>query len=767
MILEIDIGIGFVPVACLTSVTESDTAQTIGTTVRQNGGWRTSRPVSQGKTISIDGLLPTDVALFSWEDLAQLKRNATKFSWRIEAETGFGYIESLNLEGTIGSDVSFSAEIINTGKPIDSVPSGYTVAFFNDPFTQTTYNWRFTGAEIGATYSFQVVSSGGGTPINGGGTVTSETQQFFSQPLAGLNAGELTIAFFLTNGQGAGAIVTDTAQYSPGATVPTISIGPPVPTTVTAGTAIEFLITYGGADAITLSSGDVSLTTTGTATSPIQITGSGLTERTVRLFNPTGNGTIRINIASGTATNTIGSAPSAGPSDAATVQVAAPSGYVLAWNNNPILSNTPGLTLTGGNGLGTGITGVITSSGGGSPVNVNETFGSTPYGFTVNVATLPDGQLTANLTVTGPGGTQTITPPPTTSKGVATPITIAVSAPVPSLVAAQGTSIKITVTYTGADTITLAPGDITLTSTQGSTSADIAVTGSGTTSRLVTLSNVTGVGNIAISVAAGTATNGSGSSAPAGATVPGEECRVVADFVVPSAVMPELLAYVSAIEQTGGQGSSVTTITDGAGNLTGITTDGITVNIRTNGNPEFDFTGTSSHINLGTPSVLNFVPFVDDWTALIIVGTAKGPSSTTFYAQGDRATGLGYQSLFYAGFDNLYPFLFRNNPPSGWANLTTGIGNDAIAQTAEGAVTSTEFRAYQDGTELGASPKFIVATASNWADPWIIGAEQDSSDGSGFIPGSVYDGQLQAVMFFGKVLTPAEMIAIRDDILNQ
>ena len=215
-----------------------------------------------------------------------------------------------------------------------------------------------------------------------------------------MNGGTLTITLTLTNGVGTGPPATDTALYSPGASVPTVSIGPPVPTSVVSGGDIDFLITYGNADAITLSSGNVSLATTGTASGTIQVTGSGLTERTVRVANTTGDGTIRINIAAGTATNTFGSAPSAGPSDPATIQVAAPSGYALAWDNNPILSNTPGLTLTGGNGEGTGLTGVITSSGGGSPVSIGTIpFSSTPFVFTVDVSTLPDGNLSANLTV--------------------------------------------------------------------------------------------------------------------------------------------------------------------------------------------------------------------------------------------------------------------------------------------------------------------------------------------------------------------------------
>ena len=74
----------------------------------------------------------------------------------------------------------------------------------------------------------------------------------------------------------------------------------------------------------------------------------------------------------------------------------------------------------------------------------------------------------------------------------------------------------MTYTVTYADTnfsaSTLAPGDITLNKTN-TANATIGVTGTGAT-RMVTLSAITGDGTLGISIAAGTAFDLAGNSAP-------------------------------------------------------------------------------------------------------------------------------------------------------------------------------------------------------------------------------------------------------------
>lgn len=81
------------------------------------------------------------------------------------------------------------------------------------------------------------------------------------------------------------------------------------------------------------------------------------------------------------------------------------------------------------------------------------------------------------------------------------------------------TTITYTVTYTDSQalTITLANANVTLHKT-GTANATVAVTGTGTTSpatRTVTLSNITGAGNLSISIAADSASDAAGNQAPA------------------------------------------------------------------------------------------------------------------------------------------------------------------------------------------------------------------------------------------------------------
>ncbi len=106
---------------------------------------------------------------------------------------------------------------------------------------------------------------------------------------------------------------------------PTISIGSPSASLTKSG-PITFEITYGDATDVTLSEDDITLNTTGTATGAIQVSGDGLTTRTVTISDITGDGTIGISIAEGTAVGLADlEAPPAGPSDTFMVDNTAPT----------------------------------------------------------------------------------------------------------------------------------------------------------------------------------------------------------------------------------------------------------------------------------------------------------------------------------------------------------------------------------------------------------------------------------------------------------
>lgn len=121
----------YVPIGCLTSNSFSETSETLETTTRQNTeGWRTSIPTMQSYSISFSGLVTENdrsSSILTYKDLQTLKREKTKFSWKIntndptKSDFGSGYIISLSNNAEIDSFIDFSAEIQGYGKPYESV----------------------------------------------------------------------------------------------------------------------------------------------------------------------------------------------------------------------------------------------------------------------------------------------------------------------------------------------------------------------------------------------------------------------------------------------------------------------------------------------------------------------------------------------------------------------------------------------------------------------------------------------------------------------
>ncbi len=100
---------------------------------------------------------------------------------------------------------------------------------------------------------------------------------------------------------------------------PTVAIGAPSSSTTKSG-PVTFTVTYTGADSVSLVAGNVTLNKTGTADGTVAVTGSGNGTRTVTISNITGNGTLGISIAAGSASDQAGNvAAAAGPGTAFTV----------------------------------------------------------------------------------------------------------------------------------------------------------------------------------------------------------------------------------------------------------------------------------------------------------------------------------------------------------------------------------------------------------------------------------------------------------------
>jgi hypothetical protein len=122
------------------------------------------------------------------------------------------------------------------------------------------------------------------------------------------NAGNNVQSAFITGEE----YIVDTAP-------PSLTISAPNPGTTSTG-PVDFTVDYVGATTITLTAGDITLNTTGTATGSINVSGTGNLARTVTITGITGDGTIGISIAAGTAEDgAANQAPAAGPSATFTV----------------------------------------------------------------------------------------------------------------------------------------------------------------------------------------------------------------------------------------------------------------------------------------------------------------------------------------------------------------------------------------------------------------------------------------------------------------
>ena len=124
-------------------------------------------------------------------------------------------------DGTITLSVSLTDAVSNVGSAAtdtstknSAAPSGYSVVINQDPINagnETAVSFTFTSAEVGATYNYTFSSSSGGTPVADSGTVVSAGATISGIDLSGLGDGTITLSVTLTNVNGTGPAVTDTA----------------------------------------------------------------------------------------------------------------------------------------------------------------------------------------------------------------------------------------------------------------------------------------------------------------------------------------------------------------------------------------------------------------------------------------------------------------------------------------------------------------------------------------------------------------------------
>ena len=303
---------------------------------------------------------------------------------------------------------------------------------------------------------------------------------------------------------------------------------------------MTYTVTYADANfsSSSLALGNITLDPTGTASGTVAVSGSGLTY-TVTVSNITGDGSLGISIAAGTATDKAGNAAPAATSatfivdnTAPTISIGAPSAsyvaggpvtYTVTYADANFSSSSLALSNITLDPTGTA-NGTLAVSGSGLTytVTVSNITGDGSLGISIAAGTATDKAGNAAPAATSATFIVDNTAP-----------TISIGAPSASY--AAGGPVTYTVTYADANfsSSSLALSNITLDPT-GTANGTLAVTGSGLT-YTVTVSNITGNGSLGISIAAGTATDKAGNTAPAATSA-----TFIADNIGPTVASPAI-----------------------------------------------------------------------------------------------------------------------------------------------------------------------------------------------------------------------------------
>uniref|UniRef100_UPI0026035318 beta strand repeat-containing protein n=1 Tax=uncultured Aquimarina sp. TaxID=575652 RepID=UPI0026035318 len=233
------------------------------------------------------------------------------------------------------------------------------------------------------------------------------------------------------------------------APTPTIAIGAPSATGTSTG-PITYTITYTDADAVTLTTSDISLNTTGDATGSITVTGSGTDTRIVTISSITGDGTIGISIAAGTASNTAGNTSlAAGPSATFNVDNTGPTGFTVSIDQTVInLTNETGIDFTFGSAeVGATYNYLFESNGGGTNVTGSGIIATATDQITgINLSGLNDGLITLIVTLTDAlGNTESVSAVDVRTKDTLQPTVTITSSESPG--PTDASPIPVTITF--------------------------------------------------------------------------------------------------------------------------------------------------------------------------------------------------------------------------------------------------------------------------------------------------------------------------------
>lgn len=197
---------------------------------------------------------------------------AGSHSVRVQASDGKGGIHAKSFTLTVVDDVA---------------PAGHSVAFDDDIINAAeaaAVSFTCSNAEVGASYSYSISSSGGGATVAGSGTIAGATEQVGAIDVTGLADGTLTLSVTLTDAaDNSAAAVTSTATLD---TEPPLNTVPGAQATTT---VLPLVFSSGTGNAIAVS-GDGTIIT-------IVSAGAGqLVASTGGSATITGNGTAAVTL---------------------------------------------------------------------------------------------------------------------------------------------------------------------------------------------------------------------------------------------------------------------------------------------------------------------------------------------------------------------------------------------------------------------------------------------------------------------------------------
>ncbi|MBX9680612.1 MAG: hypothetical protein K2X38_17805, partial [Gemmataceae bacterium] len=488
-----DDGSGLSSAVVVPTITEDSTAPTLVSIVKADSDPTNATVVNFTVTFSenVSGVDATDFALSTTgafgtsPTIVTVSGSGSVRTVAVNTGTGSGTIQ-LNLV-----DDDTIQDVLDAGTPhplggtgtgavtngpaytIDkTAPVGYTIAaddaLINASEAPTT-SFTFTAAEVGATYSYSVSSTGGGTPVTGSGAITTA-----NQPITGINVstlpdGTLTYSVTLTDPAGnSGSAATATAVLD--ATAPagyTIAANSPY---VNASQTTNAGFTFAAAEVGATYSYSVSSTGGGTP-----VTGSGA----ITTANQPITGINVSTLPDGTLTYSVTLTDPAGNSGSAATATAvldatAPAGYTIAANSpyvNASQTTNAGFTFAAAE-VGATYSYSVSSSGGGTPVTGSGAITAANQQITgIDVSGLSDGTLTYSVTLTDPAGN-------TGSATTATAV-LDIVAPVGYTIAADDALINASEASTTSFTFTAAEVGATYSYSVSSTGGGTPVTGSG------------------------------------------------------------------------------------------------------------------------------------------------------------------------------------------------------------------------------------------------------------------------------------------------